>query len=253
MAHRTSKGGTLRIDKHYAGVGRIALASGATTKEGFKKRLAMLDGLYDKGRLDVLRAIKEGAVNVTESLDAYRRDALDELTGPGKVLLQNLWETIEGWSPRARKKRPAPKPKTVGRYKSAFKALKTKGPLGDHATVGDLGRVNWGRLEQEWGMSAADWNHLRRAVSRFLSDVLGGIHHPLWRRLMEQEFPIRAEKERVTDITPDVFWRIMDARPGARQSFICCHYAIGVGHRGVPQAHQGGPAPWPSCRPRLGG
>ena len=207
MAHRK-----YRIDRLVPGVGRIAIASGATTKKGFDRRNAVLDTLLDMARLDLLRAIKSGTITVTEVLDAQREGALDRLVGTGRVLTRPLWATVDQWSPKARKRRTAPKAVSVRRYKVAFQSLRRKGPLGDSATIGDLGKVDWGALEQSWGGSAADWNHLRRTVSRFLSDQLGDVQHPFRRDVLEA-FPIRWETERVTDITPDVFWQIVDAAP----------------------------------------
>ena len=73
MAHRISKGGSYKLDRAFPGVGRIGKASGATTKAGFKARNNMLTRLYDKGRLDILRAIKDGDVTITESLRGRQR------------------------------------------------------------------------------------------------------------------------------------------------------------------------------------
>ena len=77
MPHRTSKGGTYRLDRRFLGVGRIAVASGATTKAGLKARQSLLTRLFDKGRLDILRAIKAGEVSITEVLAADRHENFD--------------------------------------------------------------------------------------------------------------------------------------------------------------------------------
>ena len=58
MPHRTSKHGTFKLDRLFQGVGRINLASGATTAAEFHKRDALLTRLYDQGRLDLLKAIR---------------------------------------------------------------------------------------------------------------------------------------------------------------------------------------------------
>ena len=97
-------------------------------------------------------------------------------------------------------------------YKTAFTQLRAKTDLSDSATIADLTRVDWVALEQGWGGSAADWNHLRAAVSKFLSDTLGDIHHPVRRRVMEQ-FPKRPDVERVPDITPELLWKIVEKVP----------------------------------------
>ena len=99
MPHRTSKGGTYRLDRRFPGVGRIAVASGATTRAPLRARNDLLTRLFDKGRLDILRAIKAGHVTVTEVLDADRRDALNSLTGDTKVLSRRFWDAVDEWLP----------------------------------------------------------------------------------------------------------------------------------------------------------
>jgi hypothetical protein len=58
----------------------------------------------------------------------------------------------------------------------------------------------------------ADWNHCRRAVSRFLSVQLGDHFHSL-RRAILKGMPIRAEAERVADLEVATFWRAVEAAP----------------------------------------
>jgi integrase len=73
--------------------------------------------------------------------------------------------------------------------------------------------VSWNELAASWGRSPADWNHLRRAVSRFLSTLLGDKWHP-FRRLVLKDFPRAKEpKARVPDLSPAVFWKIVNAAP----------------------------------------
>ena len=99
MPHRTSKHGTFRLDRRFPGVGRVAVASGATTATEFHKRDALLTRLYDQGRLDLLRAIQAGALNVTEVYAADRTGQLDTLTGDRALLGANLWDAVKGWTP----------------------------------------------------------------------------------------------------------------------------------------------------------
>jgi hypothetical protein len=95
--HRTSSNGTYRLDRVFPGVGRIAVASGATTATEFHKRDALLTRLYDQGRLELLRAIRTGLYTPTEVYAADREKRLDHLTGDRAVLERPLWETVEGW------------------------------------------------------------------------------------------------------------------------------------------------------------
>ena len=154
--HRTSKGGTYRLDRVFPGVGRIVRASGATTKGEFQKRNDLLTRLYEKGRLDLLTSIRDGAYSVTEVYAADREDNLARLTGSAAILQRPLWSTVETWVG------PTPGP-TRKRYAVSFAKLEQHLPAA--ATVGDIGRVEGEALSMVWGGCGTDWNHLRRAAA----------------------------------------------------------------------------------------
>src|SRR5438128_10939137 len=99
MPHRTSKHGTFRLDRRFPGVGRVAVASGATTAAEFHKRDALLTRLYDQGRLDLLKAIQARTLTVTEVYAAARADQLDSLTGDRAFLSANLSTAVAAWTP----------------------------------------------------------------------------------------------------------------------------------------------------------
>src|SRR5436309_8523428 len=185
MPHRTSKHGTFKLDRLFQGVGRINLASGATTAAEFRKRDALLTRLYDQGRLDLLKAIRAGTLAVTEAYAAARTEQLDALTGDRALLGENLWKAVETWTPRS-----AAAPATRKRYATSFAALERIGVLKSSATVGDLAGVDWRALEATWAGGSSDWNHLRRAVSHFLTLHLGDVHHPM-RRAVVKSIPKR--------------------------------------------------------------
>jgi integrase len=99
------------------------------------------------------------------------------------------------------------------RYQTSFKALRRADVLGESAKVRDLKRVDWAELRELWMNSAADWNHLRRAVSRFLSMILKDKYHP-FRRSVMNEFPKAEEPPgRVPDLSPELFWKIVESTP----------------------------------------
>lgn len=220
--HRTSKGGTYRLDRRFPGVGRLAVASGATTKGEFQKRNDLLTRLHEKGRLDLLAAIRDGTYTVTEVYAADREDALARLTGDAAVLQRPLWATVETWVGRplwgdAAETWDGPEPgPTVKRYAVSF--IKLRKHLHAAATVSDLGKTDWEALSRTWGGTGSDWNHLRRAVSHFLAHQLGngkpkkGVHHQYRLDVMES-FPKLAEVERTPDLSPALFWRIVNAAP----------------------------------------
>src|SRR5690349_19908818 len=99
MPHRTSKHDTFRLERRCPGVGRVAVASGATTATEFHKRDALLTRLYDQGRLDLLRLIQAGALTVTEVYAADRSGQLDALTNDRAFHGANLWDAVKGWTP----------------------------------------------------------------------------------------------------------------------------------------------------------
>src|SRR6266568_3160994 len=132
---RTSQNGTYRLDRAFPGVGRITVASGATTKDEAKKRNALLTRLYDQGRLDLLKSIQTGMLSVTEVYFAARTERLDTLTGDRALLGANLWDAVgklpteetpagKGWLPRS-----ATALATRKRYATSFTSLERSGVL----------------------------------------------------------------------------------------------------------------------------
>src|SRR5262245_91933 len=202
--HKTSKGGSYRLDRVFAGVGRIAMASGCATAAEYHKRNDMLSRLHEKARLDLLTALRDGALGLTELYVAYRDDKLDSLTGDQAKLNANLWKAVESWVPTSAKA-----PATRRRYETSFAALKRCSVLPEGATVASLESVDWRALEIAWKGSAADWNHLRRAVSHFLALYLGDVYHPV-RRAVVKAMPKRPEVERVPDLPQELFWAIVN-------------------------------------------
>jgi integrase len=225
MPHKTctTKGATYRLDRRFPGVGRIAVASGATTRDGFRKRNALLTRLWDKARLDVLRAIKAGTITITEVMDADRRDDLDGLFRGIDPLELPLWETAETWYTGSAKPQRR-------RAQTAFQAMKAATILPETATVGDLAAVDWDARSQEWDGSPSNWNHWRKAISKFLTDTLGDKWHPFRRRLMDH-YPPKVEPPRVPDISVDLFWKIVHAAAEhVRPAFVViAHMGLDVG------------------------
>ena len=128
---------------------------------------------------------------------------------------------------------------TRRRYYTSLNKLRKLGAewLPDDATVKDLEDLPWRELRERWtvevrrrktagksqrarkagyvvehrGASAADWNHLARAISAFLTVLLGDVYHPTRRAIVtkiEREREI-ARKPRIRDL----FWQIVDAVP----------------------------------------
>lgn len=75
--NRINKAGTLSFDHVYRGVGRIRRASGTNDVKLFHRYKAMLDELYESGRLQILRDIKDKHISVIEVFERYRDGTLN--------------------------------------------------------------------------------------------------------------------------------------------------------------------------------
>ena len=67
------------LDRSFRGVGRIKKATGTTNPAVRRKISRMLTALHDDGRLDLLRAIRDGKLTALEVYDAYQRKTLSAL------------------------------------------------------------------------------------------------------------------------------------------------------------------------------
>jgi integrase len=230
MPYRTSAGSTLRIDRIFKRVGRIAVSSGCRTQAEFDKRDAMLSFLDDRGMYDLLGALKQGKTTIADLYDAHGHGTLKalqaDLAGDGHILRRPLWPAVDEWVPKS-----AAAPATRARYEVSLGALRRSAVLAETATVADLGTVDWRALDMSWGHSAADWNNMRRSVSAFLTAILDteelpGVHHPFrvkmfGKRNKKFRFPIRREIERVPDISLPLFQAIVAKAPEfVRPAFI---------------------------------
>ncbi len=207
MTHRISPGGSLRIDRRFAGVGRIALASGTPDRRKFERLDVMLTELYEDGYTDILRGIKNRSWTLQEVYQAKRTGRLPYLASE-LVLLRNLREAVAEWVPRS-----APKEASRKRYEVSFASFERTGVLPPTATVADLRRVDWIALRRRWKSGPADWNRLRSAVSRFLTMILGDKYHPIRREVMTACPRAKEPSGRVPDLSPELLWKTVRAAP----------------------------------------
>ena len=164
---------SLRIDRVFLEVGRIALASGTRDRATFRRYDDLLTELYEEGQLDVLKKIKARDITIREVYDARRKRR--PITASAS-LRKNLWDAVEGWVAGGSAR---------GRYAVYFNQLSRAGVLCATAHTGALAKVDWVALRDQWQGGPSDWNHLRRAVSRFLTVILGDVHHPFRREIMK--------------------------------------------------------------------
>jgi hypothetical protein len=183
---------------------------------------ALITKLVEQGRLEELRALKAGTIRAVELVDADRRNAT--LANPDRPKLQTALDPLV--------ERLFPGKGTNRRYRVSFKQLQDV--LGGEAKVSDLFQVDWLRLEQAWAGSAADWNHVRRAVSRLLTLQLGK-QHPERATLLER-VPKRAEHERLVELAPEEFAAIIAPADPALQA--CFWTLAGTGMRAESEYHR---------------
>lgn len=225
MPHRVSAGGSYQIDKVFAApVGRLCIASGAMTLAGYRNVVACLARLAERGRLDVLAALKARRVTVPQVLNADRAGQLDSLMVsliPSRES-EPLWESVQKWL--------GPKPDrnpTVKRYGVSMSKLERFAVVPPEAPVSALRGVNWSELGKRWTGSGSDWNQMRRAVSRFLTIHLDDVYHPL-RRAVVKSIPKRREVQRVPDLDVPTFWRVVAAAPDHVQPSFVALVALGL-------------------------
>lgn len=224
---RTGSNGPLRFNRDFTriGVGRITNSSRTTDPREFKRRDDLLTKLAQWGYADVLRAFKEGRLTIEQLLDAERKQQLRSADLLSLLTLSRpLWDAVAATLPLM-----APSDGTRKRYEVSLDALQTKGAhyLGERCIVADLERISWSRLRDDWGSSAADWNHLRRAVSAFLTKLLGDKYHPFRRRVVAA-IPLATEVGRVPDLTPQLFWKVVEHIPRAYQPCFVTRVATGL-------------------------
>jgi integrase len=205
---RTSENGNIRFSRDFTriGVGRITGSSRTRNPKEFQRRNDILTKLAESGQIEVLRAFRDGLITIEQLVEADREQRLRSAQLLDTLTLQrSLWVEIAETLPRM-----GGSEQTRKRYEVSLTALRKRGEkwLTERATVADLERVVWRELRDTWDRSAADWNHLRRAISAFLTVLLGDKYHP-FRRTVVDRIPIATEVARVPDVTPEIFWGII--------------------------------------------
>lgn len=200
----------IRRDLRRFGIGVLQVTSKAPTRRQLAKDVAVVDKLIEDSQVGVLTALFDGRVTLPQLVDADRRHELQGAQVLANVALaENLWTALD------RTLRTMGKSKaTRQRYGVSRRALEAKAGdwLSPTSTVKELALVEWDALSAEWGTSASDWNHVRRLVSRFLTLHLGHKYHP-FRIEVVGKLPMQPETERVSQLTPDVFFRVWEASP----------------------------------------
>lgn len=212
---RTGKGlGAFQIDRRFPGVGRIKRSSGTTSLREFHRRDSILTKLFENSAVEVLRAFKAGTITIEEIVEADRgNNAAMSLSRVATA--QRLPQAIASALPLM-----GSASTTRERYQWSLEKLLREAPALALANVAALATFDWATLNAQWSAGAADWNNMRRALSRFLTVHLGDKFHPLRRSIMTK-VPQRKETPRAPDQSPELFLRLVAAMPApARPCFM---------------------------------
>lgn len=196
---------------------RITVTGGA---RAVARAEAVLDKLIEDSQVDVLRALLNDDITLAQLVDLDRRGKLQgaEVRATA-ALAEPLWSALERLFDLDRSTRGR---STRQRYLASAHALKVKGArwLPATATVDDLRHVPWERLRDAWDGSPADWNHLRRMLSRALTLLLGKHHATRYEILAP--IPRETEREREPDVNATAFWAAIEhVREDLRPAFVC--------------------------------
>jgi integrase len=168
---------TLIIDRQFRGVGRLKVRSGTMNEVVRRKINEMLDELFDAGRLEILRAIREQEVYVMEVYSAFRAKQLDKLViGP---TARPIAIAMKSWIDKLVTDGPSPdySPKHKEAHETSRRVLeKARGA----AKVADVASVLEELRESAWARKhPRSFNMTRSSVLSFIRSTLKR-SHPLW-------------------------------------------------------------------------
>lgn len=86
---------TKELDRRFRHVGRIKRSWGTEHKPTIRLMEAMMTGLFERGRLDILRGIQSREYSPLQVWDAYRSNELEKLSTA--ATLAPLKESMEKW------------------------------------------------------------------------------------------------------------------------------------------------------------
>jgi integrase len=221
----TTRFARIRRDLRRIGIGKVQIATRARTAREHQKRVVLFDELVEHGQIALIKALlapqrSPAHLSWEQIIDHRRRqggrigaDALTDVQ-----LHRGLMETVTDLLPKLGKKESTRKRYSLS-LRTAGKLPATVWPA-TPMRVRDLLDVQWSSVRPHWpGKSASDWNNLGRALRVFLTRLVG--KDAPFRTDVMARFPWEPEAERIPDLTPDVFWRVMgEAAEHVRPAFM---------------------------------
>ncbi len=169
---------TRRVDRMIDGM-RVRFSTRARTAADHRLRLALVEKLLRQGATETVELLRQGGLAWATVIAADRQGRLGYL-GQDLQLHEPIGDTSDRLFPRSH---------TGIRYRDSLAALMRETGIRPSDPILRLRTVAWDRLAEGWPASPDDWNHLRRAVSRLLS-LLVGKKHPLRLEIVAQ-IPIK--------------------------------------------------------------
>jgi len=169
--HKINKRGSFVLDRQFRGVGRIKRATGTSDPALFKLVDAMLGTLAQAGRIDILQAIKSGALTPLEVWSRFRLGELDRL--PTVETMVGLKSALEEWQGTAE----ASDWHRASRKYSVAAILRL---ARKDATIQDLPNIL--REYRKKAKGAPTFNRTRAAMMAFVRDTIDQ-SHPIYARL----------------------------------------------------------------------
>lgn len=222
MPARTTPKGNFRFKRTFPGVGAIRRSANTAKAVEYRARDAVLTKLFKADRVDLLRDFKAKRLSIEELMDLDRRGELLRATAHDAITRRPLWDLTALLLPRMGKK-----VSTRTRYSGVLDRLKERGLLGPKPTLVDVTTAPWPLLRASWPGGPSDWNHVGRTLSRVLSLTFNSKHHPL-RLAFMQAFPFEREVERMPDLDPETFHRVVAAAPEWLRPVYYCLVATGM-------------------------
>lgn len=195
MAYRATENSSFKLDRKFRGIGgdnRIAMVSGTKNKRTHDRINEMLTALFEGGRLDLLRAIKNKTLTPLQVYDAFRVGDLNRLPSPDMML--PLEETFQKWIDQHHGTRE---------HKASLRQAKTRlVGIKSNATIGELpAMLETLRAQLKKKDHAQTFNKVRTHVLTFVKDTLKR-SHPLWSQVMGVERLKVTPKRKSAPATP---------------------------------------------------
>lgn len=217
--------GHYEINRRFKNVGLIRMSLGTSDIREFRRRVALVEKLHRQERYELLRRLRDKNdrdVTIEFLIEADREERLGSAASD-LSLNQNLWEAIERTLPRMGNK------ETAKRYAVSLRALQEKAGkhLGPNARVRALASAPWSEISKAWGNSAADWMHVKRAISRFLTVFLRDKYHPFARK-WRSDFPGRKVRPKRVNVPLSLFLKVSEQSPEHARASYWALYVTGM-------------------------